>query len=58
MMKHKQTQKQPQHAKPYYIPPKVTSYETSHLLRQLGPARAISNGRSMQDDLLGLGLDH
>ncbi len=38
-----------------YIPPQISTYDTQTLLRQLGPARAISHGRSAEDELLALG---
>lgn len=49
----KQTQKR---IKTTYVPPRIISYEARTLLRQLGPARAYSSTRSIDDELLG--IDH
>lgn len=38
--------------KPIYVPPTIASYSTAALHQQLGPARAFSHGRSLDDELL------
>lgn len=38
--------------KPAYTPPTITSFTIAELQHQLGPARAYSTERSLDDDLL------
>lgn len=38
--------------KPYYAVPTIVSYQAQTLLQQLGPARAYSSTRSIDEELL------
>ena len=52
----KTSKKMPKRLKATYVSPRVKTYKTRILMQQLGPARAYSNTRSVDDELLG--IDH